>query len=63
MLSNSEVLLTILIFTYILVPATKQLALRIQLDDGGRARADVPELKLVYKLKAAAPKAPSDRPY
>jgi hypothetical protein len=42
-----------LIFTYILVPATRQLALRIQLDDAGRARADVPELKLVYKLRPA----------
>lgn len=52
-----------LIFTYILVPATRQLALRIQLDDGGRARADVPELKLVYKLKSAAPKAPPVLPY
>jgi hypothetical protein len=29
------------------------------LDDGGRERADVPELKLVYKLKSASPKAPS----
>jgi hypothetical protein len=52
-----------LIFTYILVPATRQLALRIQLDDAGRARADVPELKLVYKLKPAAPKAPSVVPH
>lgn len=48
-----------LIFTYILIRATKQLALRIQLDDAGRARADVPELKLVYRLKAGSPKAPS----
>jgi hypothetical protein len=31
----------------------------MQLDDAGRARADVPELKLVYRLKAAPPKAPS----
>ncbi|MGH9140544.1 MAG: hypothetical protein ACRD2I_05310 [Vicinamibacterales bacterium] len=46
-----------LIFTYILVPATRQLALRIQLDDAGRARADVPEVKLVYKLKPAPPPA------
>jgi hypothetical protein len=52
-----------LVFTYILVPATKQLALRIQLDDAGRARADVPELKLVYKLKSAPPKAPSVPPH
>jgi len=39
-----------LVFTYILVPATKQMALRIKLDDSGRQRADVPELRLVYKL-------------
>jgi len=52
-----------LVFTYILVPATRQMALRIQLDDAGRARADVPELKLVYKLKPAAPKAPSGFPH
>jgi hypothetical protein len=52
-----------LLFTYILVPATKQMALRIQLEDAGRARADVPELKLVYKLKVAPPKAPSVLPH
>ena len=39
-----------LVFTYILVPATKQMALRIKLDDSGRQRADVPELRLVYRL-------------
>jgi hypothetical protein len=39
-----------LIFTYILVPATKQMALRIKLEDSGRQRADVPELRLVYRL-------------
>jgi len=39
-----------LVFTYILVPATKQLALRIKLEDSGRQRADVPELRLVYRL-------------
>ncbi len=39
-----------LVFTYILVPATHQMALRIKLDDSGRQRADVPELRLVYKL-------------
>jgi len=38
-----------LVFTYTLVPATKQMALRIRLDEGGRARADLPELRLVYK--------------
>lgn len=52
-----------LLFTYILVPATKQMALRVQLDESGRARADVPELKLVYKLKAAPAKAPSVPPH
>jgi hypothetical protein len=52
-----------LVFTYILVPATRQMALRIQLDDAGRARADVPELRLVYKLKPPAPKAPSGLPH
>ena len=30
--------------------ATKQLALRIKLEDSGRQRADVPELRLVYRL-------------
>ena len=39
-----------LIFTYILVPATKQMALRIKLEESGRQRADVPELRLVYRL-------------
>jgi len=39
-----------LVFTYILVPATKQMALRIKLDESGRQRADVPELRLVYRL-------------
>jgi hypothetical protein len=39
-----------LVFTFILVPATNQMALRIKLDDSGRQRADVPELRLVYKL-------------
>jgi hypothetical protein len=39
-----------LVFTYILVPATKQMALRIKLEDSGRQRADVPELRLVYRL-------------
>jgi hypothetical protein len=48
-----------LVFTYILVPATRQMALRIALDDSGRARADVPELRLVYKKapKTATPEA------
>ena len=44
-----------LVFTYILVPATKQMALRIGLDESGRPRADVPELRFVYKLKPAPP--------
>ena len=39
-----------LVFTYILVPATKQMALRIRLDESGRQRTDVPELRLVYRL-------------
>ena len=39
-----------LVFTYILVPATHQMALRITLDDSGHQRVDVPELRLVYKL-------------
>jgi hypothetical protein len=39
-----------LVFTYILVPATKQMALRIRMDESGRPRADVPELRLVYRL-------------
>ena len=39
-----------LVFTYILVPATHQMALRIKLDDSGHQRVDVPELRLVYKL-------------
>jgi hypothetical protein len=38
-----------LVFTYILVPATHQMALRIRLDQSGRPRADVPELRLVYR--------------
>ncbi len=38
-----------LVFTYILVPATNQMALRIRLDESGRPRADVPELRLVYR--------------
>ena len=42
-----------LVFTYILVPATRQMALRIHLEESGRSRPDVPELKLVYALKSA----------
>ena len=38
-----------LVFTYILVPASKQMALRIHLEQSGRPRADVPELRLIYK--------------
>jgi hypothetical protein len=40
-----------LVFTYTLVPATRQMALRVRLDESGRQRADVPELRLIYKLK------------
>jgi hypothetical protein len=40
-----------LLLTYILVPATKQLALRIHLEESGRPRADVPEFRLIYKQK------------
>jgi hypothetical protein len=40
-----------LVFTYILVPATHQMALRIALDESGRRRTDVPEVRLVYKMK------------
>jgi hypothetical protein len=43
-----------LVFTYVLVPATKQMALRIRMDESGRPRADVPELRLIYKLKPAS---------
>ena len=50
------------VFTYILVPTTKQVALRIQLEAGGHASPEVPELKLVYKLKPPTPKTPSDLP-
>jgi hypothetical protein len=50
-----------LVFTYILVPATKQLALRIQLEESGRPRADVPELRLVYKLLPSTHSAEGSR--
>jgi hypothetical protein len=46
-----------LVFTYIFVPATKQMALRIRLDESGRPRADVAELRLIYKWTPAAPLA------
>lgn len=42
-----------LIFTYVLVPATRQMALRVNLDESGRLRGDVPELRLVYKRKSS----------
>jgi hypothetical protein len=42
-----------LVFTYILVPATRQMALRVGVDQSGRARADVPELRLVYKRQSS----------
>jgi hypothetical protein len=44
-----------LVFTYVLVPATRQMALRIRLDESGRPRAGVPELRLVYTLKPVPP--------
>jgi hypothetical protein len=47
-----------LVFTYILVPATHQMAVRISLDESGRPRADVPEVRLVYKMKTAQPTTP-----
>jgi len=50
-----------LLFTYILVPATKQLALRIHLEESGRTRADVPELRLVYKLQPSTHSAAGSR--
>jgi hypothetical protein len=50
-----------LVFTYILVSSTRQLALRIQLEDSGRPRADVPELRLVYKLAPATHSSPGSR--
>ena len=50
-----------LVFTYILVPATKQLALRIHLEESGRVRADVPELRLVYKLLSSTHSAEGSR--
>jgi hypothetical protein len=50
-----------LVFTYILVPATKQLALRIHLEESGRARADVPELRLVYRLLSSTHSAEGSR--
>ena len=50
-----------LVFTYILVPATKQLALRIHLEESGRPRADVPELRLVYKLLPSTHSAEGSR--
>jgi hypothetical protein len=50
-----------LVFTYIVVPATRQLALRIQLEESGRPRTDVPELRLVYKLQPATHSAPGAR--
>ena len=50
-----------LMFTYILVPATKQLALRIHLEESGRPRADVPELRLIYKLQPSTRSAARSR--
>jgi len=50
-----------LVFTYVLVPATKQLALRIHLEESGRPRADVPEVRLIYKLHPATHSAEGSR--
>ena len=44
-----------LIYTYTLLPATKQLVLRVRLDVTSGARADMPELKLVYRLSPPTP--------
>jgi hypothetical protein len=49
------------VFTYVLVPATKQLALRIHLEDSGRTRGDVPELRLIYKLQPSTHSAEGSR--
>jgi hypothetical protein len=43
-----------LIYTYTLLPASKQLVLRIHMDNTSGSRGDPPELKLVYKQAAAA---------
>jgi hypothetical protein len=51
-----------LVFTYILVPATRQMALRIRLEESGRVRADLPELRFVYKLRPASASSLKDRP-
>jgi hypothetical protein len=61
-----ETLLTIgpthdLVLTYILVPATNQMALRIRLEESGRVRADVPELKFVYKRQPPTHSAEGSR--
>ena len=50
-----------LVFTYILVPASKQMALRIHLEQSGRPRADVPELRLIYKQRPSAHSAQGPR--
>jgi hypothetical protein len=53
-----ETILTIgptrdLVLTYISVPATHQMALRIHLEESGRQRTDVPELRFIYKRQPA----------
>jgi hypothetical protein len=45
-----------LIYTYTLLPATKQLVLRVRLEAEERQRANAPELKLVYNLAPAQPR-------
>jgi len=42
-----------LLFTYAVLPATKQMVLRVRLEESGHPRQDVPELRLVYRLKTA----------
>src|SRR5207249_8807225 len=45
-----------LVFTYTLLTATKQMVLRVRLDDTERRRVIGRELKLVYTLAPASPK-------
>jgi hypothetical protein len=44
-----------------LIAATKPLALRIQVEESGRARAGVPELRLVDTLQPSTHSAPGSR--
>jgi hypothetical protein len=45
-----------LVYTYTMLPATKQLVLRARLEAAERQRAEGPELKLVYQLAPSGPK-------